>query len=107
MLKINRVLAILLFLAISTSRADTPSAQSSDKVIKKDGWELHITYRAKGTRSEGRNGRLFFNSKEIIGQKQGELISTPLGEIKYFQDESKIEHLWDTSGWNFADSSKW
>jgi hypothetical protein len=74
-------------------------------VLREGGWELRITYRHKGTRSEGQDGVLLHGGKMVEGRNEGEVLATPLGEMKYYGARG-ARKAWEASGWNFADESK-
>lgn len=78
-------------------------SQPADKVLRAEGWELQIWYRAKGSRSEGQHGVLFQNGKLIKGATVGEEMDTALGKMKFYGDAPAV--MWDPSGWHFADKS--
>jgi hypothetical protein len=78
-------------------------SQPADKVLRQEGWELQIWYRAKGTRSEGQHGVLLQNGKEIPPGNVGDEMDTALGKMKYYGATPGV--LWDPSGWHFADKS--
>ncbi len=74
---------------------------------KKGDWILRVYYRAKGTRSEGTQGFLFFQGKLIIGKHVGEELETDMGLMKYYGEFNKdVIHLWEPSGWNYADRTR-
>ena len=64
-------------------------------------WELRVEYLNKGSRSEGQNGLLLKGGKSVVTSKKGTVISTTLGDIKYYGTERN--YAWALSGWNFAD----
>ncbi len=69
---------------------------------KKEGWALYINYRLKGTRSEGIDGRLFHNGKEIKGKKIGEALDTSLGRMTWkgeIKDYGRNFHPFKPTGW--------
>jgi hypothetical protein len=72
--------------------------------LKKCDWELRIFYRAKGSRSEGQHGALFFKGKEIPPGKTGDEKKTPFGLMMYYGNTYEL--LWETTGWNFKDKGK-
>lgn len=73
----------------------------SDKVLRAEGWELQIWYRAKGSRSEGQHGVLFRNGKPVEGSTIGTEMDTALGKMKFYGNAPEV--LWEPSGWHFAD----
>jgi hypothetical protein len=74
---------------------------------KKEGWALYIDYRAHGTRSEGIDGRLYHDGKEVKGKKVVDTIDTPLAKMtwKGEKEDYKEFHTWDPTGW-FSDNSE-
>ncbi|HEX3028098.1 MAG TPA: hypothetical protein VHT34_02055 [Clostridia bacterium] len=98
--EINREIKIALRL-LNYVAAIYPDNHYSEK---KGDWFLRVYYRVKGTRSEGTQGFLFFQEKPITGKHVGEELETDLGLMKYYGEFSKdVIHLWDPSGWNYAD----
>ena len=97
------ILFLVFFLALSSSPT---IAKEPDRVFKKGDWELQISYSAKGTKSEGQYGVLFYKDEKIKGTKKGETRSTDLGELKYYGSPDQREQLWHNTGWNFSDTSK-
>lgn len=77
----------------------------ADIVYEKDGWKLLIYKTNKGTRSEGRNGRLFKDGKEIFA-KRGETLETPIGKLLYNGSQMEAANLWDATGWSVAVSGQ-
>lgn len=81
--------------------------KSPDYVEKKGNWELRIYYRAKGTKAEGSHGILLFNNKPYITNRVGDEVETDLGLMKYYGEfKEYVKHIWDPSGWNYADRTK-
>ena len=80
-----------------------PEVPENGKLIEQDGWYLVLTYNNIGTRSEGQHGDLYKGDKLIEGEK-GDVKDTPMGKMKHYGDEK--ERLWDTTGWNYEDKSK-
>jgi WD40 repeat protein len=78
--------------------------QPGETVASIDGWELVVTYRLKGSRSEGQHGTLFHDGKARENGTVGELIDTPLGEMKFYGTVVAVP--WATTGWHFADPKK-
>ena len=76
-------------------------------VYKQGDWELQVTYRNKGTRSEGLHGVLLHRGEIVTGGKVGEVIHTDLARMEYLGDRDKVKRPWDPSGWLFADRRKW
>lgn len=64
-------------------------------------WELRIKYLQKGSRSEGQDGTLLKNGKEVDYTKSGNLLDTDLGKLRHYGTERKV--AWALTGWNFAD----
>jgi|GEM_PF-2472957 len=90
---------------------NSPSAEVSpvqplrpDKVLRAGEWQLHITYRAKGSKSEGQHGVLFYRGEPVHGSRVGEERDTALGRMKYYGEKQGLP--WLSTGWNYADSSK-
>ncbi len=79
------------------------TSQPADKVLRAEGWELQIWYRAKGSRSEGQHGALFQHGKAVKGATVGEEKDTALGKMKFYGNEPNV--MWEPSGWHFADKS--
>lgn len=75
------------------------------RVYAQGAWSLYIYFRARGTRSEGQHGVLFHNGQAVPPAQPGATLQTELGEMKYYLDPADMINLWDTTGWNFADSS--
>jgi hypothetical protein len=73
-------------------------------VYQRGEWRFEVEYRAKGSRSEGQNGKLFKGDKPVEGNTVGELLDTSFGKMKYYGTERKV--LWAPTGWNFADRRK-
>ncbi len=83
----------------------TPLNTSDARRVRNGEWELIITFRAIGTRSEGQHGELFQNGSQIIG-KEGQILQTPLGELRHYGSRTIKKHLWEPTGWNFSSSEK-
>jgi hypothetical protein len=86
-----------------TDKEKKPPVPEGGKIISKGGWHLVIAYRAKGTKSEGQEGKLYRGLIPIPGA-EGQELDTPLGKMKYYGD--KYVHLWDPTGWNYADKAQ-
>lgn len=71
-------------------------------IYQKGRWTLFIYYRNRGTRSQGQHGILIHDGQEVQPKQPGEIIQTPLGELKYYKDPAETAFLWDMTGWNFA-----
>ena len=78
-------------------------SKPADKVLRDNGWELQIWYRAKGSRSEGQHGVLLHNGNEIKGSRVGEEMTTALGKMHYYGTAPGVP--WNPTGWLFADKS--
>ncbi|MBJ6610567.1 MAG: hypothetical protein JG718_09435 [Candidatus Thiothrix moscowensis] len=78
-------------------------SQPADKVLRAEGWELQIWYRAKGSRSEGQHGVLLQGGKAIKGKSTGEELETALGKMKFYGEVPTV--MWEPSGWHFADKT--
>ncbi len=72
-----------------------------DKILQKNSWVLKIWITAKGTRSEGRIGRLYHNKKEVCPKDGEKQINTPLGKLIY----QNPQYLWGWHGWKPESSS--
>ncbi len=77
---------------------------SPSRIYAKGAWKLYIYYRLKGTRSEGQHGVLYQDGEEVKFGQPGITLQTELGEMKYYLNPEDMKVLWDTTGWNFADS---
>lgn len=77
--------------------------QPAEKVLRAGGWELHIWYRAKGSRSEGQHGVLYQHGQIVKASSVGEAVETALGKMRYYGNEPRV--LWEPSGWHFSDKS--
>lgn len=91
-----------------TNFAETTFMQNetADRVIKAGVWELRLTYQNKGTRSESQHGVLLKNGREVKPKKVGQVIKTDLGAMKFYLLPGDKKHLWENTGWNFADEKK-
>lgn len=78
-------------------------SQPADKILRAEGWELQIWYRAKGSRSEGQHGVLFHEGNMVKGVTVAEEMETALGKMKYYGSTPAV--MWEPSGWHFADKS--
>ena len=76
-----------------------------DRILERDGWELRLWYRNRGTRSEGQHGILSFAGREIPPAPLGTERETALGRMKYYEEEPG-GMPWAKTGWNFADEAK-
>ena len=104
-----------LILLLCLSMVGTASAASP---VTADRWEgstlvyevgdcrLNIEYLAKGSKSEGQDGVLYKNGKEVKARQKNETIDTAMGKLKYYGKRSLSNALWDITGWNFADTSQ-
>jgi len=97
------VAGLLVSCGPDTQNEKKPPVPEGGKLIGKDGWYLVITYRAKGTRSEGQDGKLYRGLVPIPGVS-GQELDTPLGKMKYYGE--KGVNLWDPTGWNYADKAE-
>jgi len=69
--------------------------RTPDSVLKKGGWALRIWITAKGTRSEGRHGRLYHEGREICPTEENATLTTPLGRLRY-----RVSPMpWGWHGW--------
>ena len=78
-----------------------------DQVYKEGDWQLQVTYRNKGTRSEGLDGVLLHRGEVVRGGKVGEVLDTDLGRMEYLGGRDNAARPWDPSGWLFEDRRKW
>ena len=94
--------------AAAPKPADTTGlkvAWEADTCVYSQGeWVLRITYSNKGTRSEGQDGELLKAGQPVKPSKEGEVLDTPLGQMKHYGAERKT--LWANTGWNFADKKQ-
>ncbi len=87
--------------AAATAPAPAPRWEGDVAVYESAGWKLCVAYAQKGTRSEGQNGQLFRDAQPVPPPAAAEVLTTPLGALKFYGTERK--NLWDVTGWNFAD----
>ncbi len=81
----------------------TETTAAGDRIMRSGEWKWVIKYRAKGTRSEGQHGVLYFHRLEITDGKVDELRDTPFGTLKYYGKDTGGQP-WVPTGWNYADS---
>jgi hypothetical protein len=82
-----------------------PSAlwkRAPDRELKKEGWVLRIWITAKGTRSEGRHGRLYHEGREICPAEGNATLATPLGRLRY-----RVSPMpWGWHGWQPVENER-
>jgi hypothetical protein len=64
--------------------ADLPTYPTKPGVYETNGWKYEYAIHLKGSRSESRTGRLFFNGREITAS-HGAVTNTPLGRFRFHQ----------------------
>jgi hypothetical protein len=77
-----------------------------DQVYEKGDWTLEITYRQKGTMSEGSHGVLKLKGEEVEPESVGQVLDTTLGKIKYYQHPEDAGWTFTVTGWHFARRSR-
>ena len=95
------------FVSLATLSLSVLGCHTTDSgactVAKRGDWELHVFYRSRGTKSEGRHGVLVHKGNVVLGGQTGETLQTDLGPMKYFGRTP--ENPWSTTGWYFANRS--
>lgn len=67
--------------------------------MTRDGpYELRVHVVQRGTRSEGRIGRLYHHGVEVHGTHVGEVVDGPTHRFGFHGHDRP--HLWSTSGWS-------
>ena len=75
-------------------------------------WELHITFRNKGTRSEGRFGVLYQMGERVRSRADARnetldtTLDTTLGTLRDYGPLTQTTLPFVPTGWDFADSSR-
>jgi hypothetical protein len=94
---------------------ETPTAISSRQQCLRQGgtfqsgdWEYVLTIKNAGTRSEGSEGHLFFQQRELSAPSDlNNYYDTPLGRFRHTGTEPGQEHyLWDDTGWTRISESE-
>lgn len=73
-----------------------------DERVEAGPYQLCIRVLQRGTRSEGRVGRLYRQGVEVPGRTVGETIevNTPTGPVRFVFLGDDRPHLWSRSGWS-------
>jgi hypothetical protein len=76
-------------------------AQKHSETLTRGDWSYVLTIRNPGSRSEGSEGRLYYQGREIPKPVQlSDFYDTPLGRFYHTGVEAGQEQLpWDTTGW--------
>ncbi len=74
---------------------------TTNRVLHKEGWELRIYFMKTGTRSVTMHGVLVHEGRVVEAKAEGEVVQTPLGEMKLYDGSNG-----GPRGWNFADRKK-
>ncbi|MCJ7531950.1 MAG: hypothetical protein MUO64_13100 [Anaerolineales bacterium] len=101
-------LLLCLYMAVIASAASPvmPNRWEGSTLVYEVGdWRLNIEYLQIGSRSEGQNGVLYKNGKEVKASQKNEIKKTPIGTLKYYGERGLSNRPWDNTGWNFSDTS--
>lgn len=78
---------------------------TADKVQKAGDWTLRIFFISKGSRNEGIDGQLYYRDEPVSPEFVGQIITTDLGQLKFYQHSKLRKMPYEFTGWNFADSN--
>lgn len=89
-------------LAALASLSGCASVRGCDERVEAGPYQLCIRVLQRGTRSEGRVGRLYRQGVEVPGRTVGETIevNTPTGPVRFVFLGDHRPHLWSRSGWS-------
>ncbi|WP_339137674.1 MAG: hypothetical protein WGN25_06170 [Candidatus Electrothrix sp. GW3-4] len=73
-----------------------------DTLFQEGGWQLRLSYRAVGTRSEHQYGTLSYKGEVVHGQELGEEKDTDLGLLRYYGESPSEMSPWERTGWHFC-----
>lgn len=72
---------------------------AGDEVTRVGAYELRVAVLHRGTRSEGRVGRLFHGDREVRGRARGQAVEAEPGGARFVFLGAERPHLWSVSGW--------
>lgn len=89
---------------LSQKSANLPFGMETQKqsdTLTQDDWSYVLTIRNPGSRSEGAEGRLYYQGRELPRPVQlSDFYDTPLGRFYHTGVDAGQEQLpWDTTGW--------
>ena len=85
--------------AVAAASVPAPVWDGDVLVYRTEAWELRVRYLHKGTRSEGMEGMLLRDGKEVPGGQGGDVMDTSMGRMVW--RGASREQPWGRTGWLF------